>query len=270
MKKVSLVFGGAPPVEFELADDSSKPVVFVLGVRKSGSSLLNSICGALAGANGWHFCDVAGTLFDANVRENAWRSQPVIQRLLVPGNVLGGFRSMPIGMAGALAFQEVKKVLMVRDPRDALVSEYFSNAFSHSLPASGAAGPMSKFMLKEREKALASSVSEYVIQRAPSFAHTLEELKPVVTDPNAVMFRYEDYIFKKRQLITEIVQHFGWACDDALMTSILGWADVVPSEERPREFVRRVTPGDYAEKLDAATIAKVNEQLAGVMGAFGY
>ena len=54
--------------------------------------------------------------------------------MIVPGRVYGGFRSMPLVFAQSELYRRSRKILLVRDPRDALVSEYFSLAYSHGLP----------------------------------------------------------------------------------------------------------------------------------------
>src|SRR5215469_13002080 len=110
--------------QFEVADNKGQEAYFVFGVRKSGSSILNSIVGALAGMNGVQFIDVAGTLFKSGLRVADWQNDARLCELLRPGNVYGGFRNLPIGLARAPRFQESRKLFMVRDPRDALVSEY--------------------------------------------------------------------------------------------------------------------------------------------------
>jgi predicted HAD superfamily phosphohydrolase len=45
---------------------------------------------------------------------------------------------------------------------------------------------------------------------------------------------------------------------------------VMPAEENPAQFVRRVTPGDHLEKLDAATIAALDDILHEELRRFGY
>jgi hypothetical protein len=44
----------------------------------------------------------------------------------------------------------------------------------------------------------------------------------------------------------------------------------MPDEERPTEFVRRVSPGDHIDKLSPATIARLNELLRQPMDLLGY
>ncbi len=244
---------------------------FVLGIRKCGSSVMNSIVSDLARENGKFYLDIAGRFFEADVPERIWRNDPASQSLLVSGQVHGGFRAMPLVFARHPVFASARKILMVRDPRDALVSEYFSNAYSHSLPADGGAGDATKDLLTLRHAALKSSIEAYVLRQAPALNHTFLEYAEVADDPATLVFKYEDVILAKRRWVRDIAAHFGWApVAEGFLDGMMSWADVLPPVERSEQFIRKVWPGDHREKLSAAVIAQLNETLAPAMRLFGY
>ncbi len=244
---------------------------FVLGIRKCGSSIMNSMVSDLARVNGRHYLDIAGRFFQADVPERVWRTDPASQNLLVPGQVHGGFRAMPLIFAGHPMFVRARKILLVRDPRDALVSEYFSNAYSHSLPKIETAGGATGDMLALRQAALSASIEAYVLRQAPAIHKTFMEYAEVMDDPRTRLFRYEEVILAKRQWVRDISRHFGWAAeDDGFLDGMMSWADVVPERERMDQFIRKVRPGDHREKLSAPVIAQLNEILAPAMRLFGY
>jgi len=247
---------------------------FVLSVRKCGSSLLNSMVADLARLNGRHFVDVAGIFFESDVPEQAWRTDRAVLALLRPGLVYGGFRAMPLVFATDGLFSQARKILLVRDPRDALVSEYFSVAYTHSVPqaATGApeAGVRARF-LADREAAQRMAIADFVIQRAPELNRTMLEYQPCLADPRLRVFRYEDVILKKRQWVADICVQFGWPPPGAAdLDGMMSWSDVVPEAERERAFIRRVLPGDHLEKLDGETIRTLDRILAPSMELFGY
>lgn len=254
-------------VEFEVADNEEQGSYFVFGVRKSGSSILNSIVGALAGMNGMQFIDVAGTLFKSGLRVSDWQNDSQLADLLWPGNVFGGFRNFPSGLASSPRFREWRKILMVRDPRDALVSEYFSNAYSHSVPQIGNGRSA---MLAERDAALRSDLQSYVLRMAPSLRRALREYLPLMDDATVRTIRYEDCIMQKRALISDICAFFSWSVSDDNVGHIVGWADIIPDTERPTAFVRRVRPGDFLEKLAPATIRELDLFFQQELSRFGY
>ncbi|WP_238365353.1 sulfotransferase domain-containing protein [Mesobacterium pallidum] len=258
------MFRGVP---LEMAVGSRGDICIVLGIRKSGSSIFNSICTALARFNDVPYVDVGGTLFKAGQPEHAWLDDPSIAEILEPGNLYGGFRSFPAGLARTPQFRAARKVCMVRDPRDALVSEYFSNAYSHSLPEEGEARAQ---MEVQRTAALNSDIAEYIGKRIHPMAQTCAPFVAAAKDPLMKVFRYEDVIFEKPRLMREVCDHMHWTVTDHQVELIMGWADVRPASERPGEFVRRVAPGDYENKMSPELQARVGAELAPFMTTFGY
>lgn len=254
-------------VTFEIADDPARPPVFVFGIRKSGSSIMNSMLAAVARFNGLNFVDVAGRLFEEGVDVERWRSDPAIASLLRGGNVYGGFRNAPSLLLDAPELVHGRSVLLVRDPREALVSEYFSNAFSHSVPAAGEARAQ---MLVQRARAQSSDVAAYVQRAANSFREALRQYLPFLALPGLRLYRYEQAILDKRAFLLDACAHFGWRLPEPQLRGILRWADVIPAEENPHAFVRKVTPGDHREKLPPEVISELDEFFGAEMRALGY
>jgi hypothetical protein len=254
-------------IAFDVVDDPTKGIYYVFGVRKSGSSILNNITQALAEMNGIHYVDVAGTLFTKGIRVREWQRDVNMCALVRPGNLYGGFRDFPFGLAAQEAFSESKKMLMVRDPRDALVSEYYSNAYSHSVPK---AGETRGVMLSLRESALGTPIDAYVLERAAMLRQTLRDFTALKPDRCVKVIRYEDVITRKRELLYQLCSFYSWPISEAQADAIIGWADVFPEVERPTEFIRKVIPGDYREKLLPETLRSLNEFFASEMECFGY
>ena len=266
---ITLATGRA--VRFEVPAAGDGPACFVLGVRKCGSTLLNRIVAALAQLNGRGFIDIGHTFFAANVLTRDWQRDGALRDIVRPGVAFGGFRDAPLCLLGDEAFVHGPKILLVRDPRDALVSEYFSNAYSHEIPppSDGADAMMTK-MLQQRAQALTAELGDYVLRMAPAMTRTMMLYAPVLALPNLRVAKYEAVIFRKRLLIWGVASHFGWRVDRRDVDSIMAWADEVPAGENPHAFVRRVRPGDHREKLDGTILAKLNEIVQPAMELFGY
>ena len=244
---------------------------FVLAVRKCGSSLLNSMVADLARQSGRHFLDIAGQFYHADVPERVWRQDPASCLLLVPGQVHGGFRAMPLIFASHPIYAASRKILLIRDPRDALVSEFFSNAYSHALPRIAAGGGATQDMLALRQGALRASLETYVLRQAAALNRTFMEYDATAADPLTLVFRYEEVIMAKRDWVRDIAAHFGWPKpEDAFLDGMMGWADVLPDSERPDQFVRRVRPGDHQEKLSPAVIRRLNDLMAPALERYAY
>jgi hypothetical protein len=253
-------------VSFTLADRADLPCWFVLGVRKSGSTIFSNMIKALAESQEFGIVDM-GRMFEVGVPVRDWRADPGMASLLHGGNLYAGFREFPEGLKTSPGFIAAPKVLLVRDPRDALVSEYFSNAYSHPVPEEG---PARERMLKMRQDAQSASVENLVLERARAMRRTMLEYVPLLSDPLLKLYRYEDVIFAKRALMESVAAHFRWSVDPKVYGLILEWADVLPSEERPTEFIRQVRPGDHRNKLSPEGIEKLTEFLAEPLEKFGY
>jgi hypothetical protein len=266
---VSLASGRQIP--FQVDKDRGGPAYFVLGIRKCGSSLFNKLVIDLAKFNDRRFVNVAGRYFRNNVAAKDWIKDTANCDILYGGNVYGGFRVMPAAFADAPLYKDGKKILMVRDPRDALCSEYFSNAYSHRIPErteDGAA--ITDLLEKMRREALGTQIDEYVIDRARSLLSAYLGYVDQLNSPSMTVFKYEDYIFKKPELIRLIARDFDMRVEEDQIATIMAWADIRPDKEAPTEFVRRVTPGDHRDKLRPETITKLNSILKPAMDTFGY
>lgn len=271
LEPVDLKIGGDARVRVHLATGSDSPPVFCMGIRKSGSSMLHSSVTFLARRNGVNVVDLPGTFFKNGIPPSDWGSLE-LDDILRPGNLYIGFRMLPGSLKRAPAFQSAKKIFMFRDPRDAIVSQYFSDAYSHQLPSAKTeqgAKAAQEFM-KKRTAALETDINEYVVKHGRSIATTMQDYVSLLSDPNCLVCRYEDYIFQKRRLFNKILMHFGWKCHPGQMDKLLEQVDKVPDGEDNTKFVRRVIPGDHKRKLDAQTIKKLNKIMQETLATYDY
>jgi len=269
--EITVKLASGRQIPFVVNTDCPGPAYFALGIRKCGSSLFYKLVIQLARMNDRSFVDVAERYFKSNIVAKDWIQDPANRVILYGGNIYGGFREMPVTFADAPLYREGKKLLMVRDPRDALVSEYFSNAYSHGIPppTEEAAG-ITNLLEKLRREALHTQIDEWVVDRAPSLRSAFLGYVNQLESTSMTVVKYEEYIFQKPELIRLIARNFDMRVADAQITQIMGWADVRPTQEVPKQFIRRVTPGDHREKLRPETIRRLNQILKPAMDAFGY
>jgi hypothetical protein len=267
--KVGLRNGRSVPFEVEFGLEG--PAYFVFGVRKSGSTLLNLITTSLARLNDRRIVAVGDTFFNHNVPAIDWQYDPALPAIIHPGNVYVGCRDMPFALLGTPLFDQSPKVLIVRDPRDALVSEFFSNAYSHTIPKpSGESSAVTDVLERERNSALTTGIDAYVLQRSQEMVRTILEFGAIAKSPTTKLVKYENYIFKKRDLVELVAHQFGWTVDESAMVDILRQFDVRPAAEDPHAFIRKVTPGDHREKLQSSTVAKLNTFVRRAMRLLDY
>lgn len=260
---------GNARIEVPVRQGGSGPVFFCLGVRKSGSTVLHRIMTFLANRNNVNAVDVPSTFFRNGFTVHHWQALDLVP-LIRPGNCYLGFRTYPEALANSEEFRTARKVFMFRDPRDALVSEYYSDAFSHAVPRADAAGDGRDLFLKKRAEAQAADIDDWVLDKVGGIRNTLAVYATVLDDPSCLVLRYEDFIFQKRRMIAKILDHFGWSVELPRLARFLEEVDVVPTAEDHSRFVRRVVPGDHVVKLKAETIRRLNYRLEDVMRRYDY
>ncbi|MFT6225106.1 MAG: putative O-methyltransferase YrrM [Paracoccaceae bacterium] len=261
---------GTVPVSFDVRINGMGPVFFSMGIRKSGSTLLHKITGFMARQNAVTLIDVPGTFFTAGLTAKDWTQGLDLEPLIKPQNMLAGFRSFPSKLQHSPAFASAKKVFMFRSPLDALVSQYFSDAYSHTLPDKNEEVNGRERFLKKREEARNSDINQWVLQHAASFQDTMMAYVPILGDDNCLVLRYEYMIFHKERAVDDILAHFGWKLSTEAKASLLKSVDIIPEVENKENFVRKAVPGDHKNKLSTETISELNHILKPALSAFGY
>ncbi|HJV71248.1 sulfotransferase domain-containing protein [Ideonella sp.] len=260
-------------VEFDLPEvNPDHPhTTFVLGVRKSGSTLLNRLVIAIGKHYNVPFVDIGGGFFSRDLKASQWVDDLAVQEVFKPGYIFGGFRASYTHFQASPVFKESRKILLVRDPRDALVSQYFSTLKTHSLPKlQQGEGGAAEQILKQREEAAKLTVDDYVLLNARSFRRTLEGYVPLLEDDNLKLFRYEDVIEDKEPWIRRMLDVMQLPKHKGFIEKLVELNDIKPGTENTAEFIRKVTPGDHVEKLRSSTIEALNLIFEDVGRQFGY
>jgi hypothetical protein len=170
---------------------------------------------------------------------------------------------------GIPEFERYKVILMVRDPRDILVSWYYSLAFSHSTPPE-ASNRYQDFMEK-RSKAQEMTVDELVIAESDRVLRIYQRYIQNLLEP------YDHvYLTSYEQMTSDYecwLRGIGEACDleisPGLMDRLLEEnRRLQPKNEDVREHIRKGEPGDYLDKLQPETIAFLNQKFEPIFQAF--
>lgn len=246
--------------------------VVALSLPKAGSVLLDRVLRDLAPHAHLSYVSMMEAFYNHGVSDEEIPSN-ASEVFLPKGYCFGGFRNIPEGLDIPL-LQTSATVLLVRDPRDILVSHYFSMLGSHPQPTNS-----DGFKIKEGAsidletwQLLAQSrpIDEYVLDASPVFLRFFSQYQHVCSKAEVRLFRYEDIIFAKHQWLRDISAHFGWTIADDILAEIATRHDLVPSVEDHTQHVRQVSPGDHTRKLKPQTIAMLNERFAEPMVYFGY
>ena len=260
---------------------------FIFAPPKSGSTFLNHLIADLAKFGPQPNVNIPSTLFDAGINFQQAKLERANLLFETDGYCFSGFRDWPRFLGGGFQLDNYKRVFMMRDPRDMLVSNYFSMAKSHPIPESGA---VKEQMEENRTWALSTDINEYVLgEPLQYYRNLLDRMVRVWQNPTKhiasgdptkqrnerkrvmlLSVRYEDVVFKKAEFAERLCKFLEWNIDPTLVTKLAKKQDVFPDEERPEKHIRQVNPGNFRKKLDHSTVLKLNAELRSHLNLFGY
>lgn len=255
-------------IEVELPPPGSAPSVMVLGLPKAGSTLLHGMMESLAEPAGLTYFALAQKMYTSGVLPPQVPAEA--SSLFVPeGYLFGGFRGVPPAIE-LPSWSAGRTILLVRDPRDMMTSLYFSHAFSHRPPGGEEDGAARQQFEKQRAEAQATSIDDYVLERHKRIVNLYRQMKRKLARISHKTYRYEDVIFEKTSWLKDIVKTLGLRVGEDWIDANVARFDVVPQQENPDKHIRRVTPGDFQDKLKPETIAKLDDAFAEIYRDHGY
>jgi len=166
---------------------------------------------------------------------------------------------------------DYKVVLMVRDPRDILVSGYFSKVKTHMEP-SVRSNKYETFM-RERREAERLSIDKYVLATSGRLTHQMNRYDLLFAEAGVQPFitRYEDMTADFENWLAGLLGACELKVSDRLFRKIVADnAGLTPREEDASRHVRKGRPGDYSDKLQKSTIRRLNRLFAPALERYGY
>lgn len=255
-------------IDVELPPPGRSPSVIVLGLPKAGSTLLHGMMEQMADEAGLTYFALAQKMYTSGVLPPQVPAEAT--KLFVPqGYLFGGFRGVPPEVA-LPTWASGKTILLVRDPRDMLTSLYFSQAYSHRPPGGEEDGAARQQFDKQRAEAQAMPIDDFALERFKRIVALYRQIGRKLQGVKHKTYRYEDVIFDKANWLKDIIKTLELSVSDDWIAANVAKFDVIPDEERPDKHVRRVTPGDFKEKLKPETIAKLDRAFADIYESYGY
>ena len=172
---------------------------------------------------------------------------------------------------GVPELSEFKLLLMVRDPRDVLVSSYYSIKYSHRPPS--ILGDKRSVFDTQRERAKSETIDEYVIRESVRICTIYERyIKELIEAfPNTHITKYEHMNRDFRGWLNTILDY----CDLSPPAGVL--EEIITDNEKSRpksedvsSHNRKGIVGDFRNKLTDQTIDSINQRFKPVMLALGY
>jgi len=238
-------------------------VVFVT-LHRCASTLFSSF--VLRNARGLRHIDYLGYMY-----ANEARPLPVIRDR---GYVYGPIRLQDSGhpresfvnaLLDSSGFRKARQLYWVRDPRDILVSMYYSFGASHGISK---VPDFRDYQLRERQRIGRLTLDEYVLEEAPRVNSKLLLMKSLLdAAADGLCLRYEDMVRDFDRWFADMAAFL--PVDPEIRTTLL--QQTRPrSVEQPDKHKRSGKIAGFRDKLPGATITRLNAILGGVLHDFGY
>lgn len=220
----------------------------------------------------WEMCK-PNKLTMVSLNELAWASQlpymdhlssrelEAYQYLFKPkGYIYSVFGGM---IAHIDQLEQYKIVFTIRDPRDILVSGYFSAAFSHPPPPDGS-NKLAAFEAR-RARARSMGIDAWVLQEAMALQNILMRYQTLLMDkvPGLQPITYETMTTDFDTWVFEVLQAADWTIGPKTWRKLYREQALrQPKAENVQEHRRKGKPGDHREKLKPDTIIQLNSLFA--------
>jgi len=156
-------------------------------------------------------------------------------------------------------------IFMIRDPRDILVSSYYSFGFSHGFSSV----QKIKDIQKERRRIIQSkTIDEYALENSDRILTNFNTLNKLIKDCNqSVLLKYEDLIENWEIFVKDLTKHID--IKESVLSNI--YAKSRPRERNDLNSHRRSGAIEgFRKELNNETIGFLNEILKPIINQFGY
>lgn len=164
-----------------------------------------------------------------------------------------------------------KIVLVVRDPRDLLVSYYYSMGYSHTIPPED--GNKYAAFMQRRQKVQETSIDDFVLEDADRILGIYQSYEPWLADQNTSLYitKYEDMVKDFAPWLSGLLNYCEFDISRDLWKALITENEMKkPSKENLNSHIRKGVSGDYKEKLKPETIEVLNGKLQEMLTTLDY
>lgn len=184
------------------------------------------------------------------------------------GYVYSPFGGMIDGIRG---LEHYRVLVVLRDPRDVLTSEFFSIRHSHRTPPVASDKHAQFSALRNRARAL--TIDEYVLSESPRVRATYQRYIDRLLEPghDVGVLKYEDMIADFPKWLGQLERFCELSISPQLRGRLTSSArQAAARKERIASHARQLLPGDHRRKLHGATIGELNRRFAEILDRLEY
>ncbi len=246
------------------ATKSNAASVVYITMHKAASVFVNEILGMVLKPAGMTHVDFAGEAYTQGVKE--WEYCVNRSHLFSrPGYYFGAFRGPYIDKFEDLSSNRI--VVQIRDPRDCIVSLYYSYKFSHGSPGEGV---QKSLFNNAREQTNTMDIDDFALDQAGKYNRRMEMITDLCsTYKNHILLKYEDMVLQFSEWEAELYQYLEIDVSQDIRRKVGALANFDVSEDI-MQHKRQVAPGDHLRKLTPATIKTLNDTLSKHLARYGY
>lgn len=263
---IQILSGNNISVNIEYPDPYRSDNVFIMGLHKAGSVLLNKCIDQICDYNSVYPIAIEARIADKGSIPSDF-SPEVLSSLDKNGYIYSSFRTALV-VENMKSYRNSKKILLVRDLRDTAVSLYFSFIYSHVDPEHG----RSESLETNRRELSTRTINDSILDGIADYTliHAQEICNHVQLLDNFIIYKYEDIIFNKRQWIEELSFHLGMNVPGWKLDEITNSVDIFPEKENIHSHIRQVIPGNYKKYLSREAVEYIQNKYAQFFDQFGY
>ena len=232
--------------------------ILVFTVHKAASLGVYDVMRNIARKEGWPLH--SANLKKPNLVEPAASGDPNFYKQLDGKTGLVGPVRMPVTLS-ADALERDHFILHLRDPRDVLVSMFYSWSYSHP-------GVSDEYRESLREK----GIDNFCLHQSTDLKYKYElYIRDLVSQPKTTRLKYEDFVLNRPLWLGQFLGAMG------IGDKIRQYARLAkdnPAEkvgvEDIRAHIRKATPGDHLEKLKQETRDALNAEWRDILRALDY
>ena len=231
---------------------------FVFTVHKAASLGLHEVIRQVARKEGWPFYSPNRKV--PNMVEPEAPGDPEFFAQFEGKTGLIGPVRMPVEIPDA-ARERDRFIVHLRDPRDVLVSMFFSWGYSHP-----GINPEYRSALRDE------GVDQFVLRESPGLKKKYDlYFKDFLSMPQTALLKYEDFVLDRPHWLEQFLSALEIPNGRRRYQSLAkdNPASQVKSEDIYRH-IRKAAPGDFRDKLSGETIEALNHQWKDGLERLGY